>query len=570
VAKDPKPSRTARDPEPSKSPTDSRGHLIVCGDDALAMRIVEELTVRYDEEVTVILPSARRERGPMIARFPNVRLVERAELDHQAFLAAGLRTARAVALVKQDDLSNINAALRAQEINEEIRIVIASFNTGLGDHIGPFFSDCLVLSESGLAAPSFVAAALDEPEPSQAAVADRTLELTTREDTDPANVICGVSPDPEGGSPRLAAPDDASSPLVLAVARGAVAIPLASTLARQTRQSRHRLRVAARMLRVILSGKLGTAYACVVAVLLIGFVLLAFGRGYTWNNALYLTLLDTAGAATTGVQVGGFEKFAQFLLTFGGMFVQATITTLLLSFQLPALQGDDRPLRNHVILAGLGNVGTQVLRQLRDMNIDVVCVDKDENADGLPLAKRHSLKVVIGETHREETLLDAGITTCRALISVTSDDTVNLETALLARALAGTPRVVLRLYDDYLARQIGKHVENTISQSVSYLAAPKFAAAMLEHEVLRTIAVGRHVLLIGKVVVAAGAELLGSRIGDVDDHSGDVRLIALQRGGAAAASWSPSRDAEIASGDILFVLATRAGLGWVRARSRPQ
>jgi hypothetical protein len=32
-----------------------RGHLVVCGDDALAARMVEELTVRYGEQVTVIL-----------------------------------------------------------------------------------------------------------------------------------------------------------------------------------------------------------------------------------------------------------------------------------------------------------------------------------------------------------------------------------------------------------------------------------------------------------------------------------------------------------------------------------
>ena len=33
-----------------------RDHLVVCGDDALALRMVEELTVRYGEQVTVILP----------------------------------------------------------------------------------------------------------------------------------------------------------------------------------------------------------------------------------------------------------------------------------------------------------------------------------------------------------------------------------------------------------------------------------------------------------------------------------------------------------------------------------
>lgn len=45
--------------------------------------------------------------------------------------------------------------------------------------------------------------------------------------------------------------------------------------------------------------------------------------------------------------------------------------------------------------------------------------------------------------------------------------------------------------------------------SVSYLAAPTFAAAMLEHHVLRTIPVGRHVLMIAGIRVAAGSDLAG-------------------------------------------------------------
>ena len=121
--------------------------------------MVEELTVRYGEHVTVILPSARREHGPAMARLPGVRLIERADLDHQAFLAAGLPSARALALLRQDDLGNFHAALRAQELNADLRLVVAIFNTSLGERIQTFFTDCAVLSDSSMAAPSFAAAA---------------------------------------------------------------------------------------------------------------------------------------------------------------------------------------------------------------------------------------------------------------------------------------------------------------------------------------------------------------------------------------------------------------------------
>ena len=91
------------------------------------------------------------------------------------------------------------------------------------------------------------------------------------------------------------------------------------------------------------------------------------------------------------------------------------------------------------------------------------------------------------------------------MVSVTSSDIVNLETALQARAMRGEElRVVLRLFDDDLAGRVQRTVGNVVSRSVSYLAAPAFAAAMLEHKVLRTIAVGRHVLLIADVRVEPG------------------------------------------------------------------
>jgi hypothetical protein len=46
--------------------------------------------------------------------------------------------------------------------------------------------------------------------------------------------------------------------------------------------------------------------------------------------------------------------------------------------------------------------------------------------------------------------------------------------------------------DDDLAERVQKSIGNSISRSVSYLAAPTFAAAMLEHQVLPNIPVGQH------------------------------------------------------------------------------
>jgi Trk K+ transport system NAD-binding subunit len=219
------------------------------------------------------------------------------------------------------------------------------------------------------------------------------------------------------------------------------------------------------------------------------------------------------------------------------------------------------------VVVGLGNVGTRIAGQLHDLGVDVVCVDSNENAAGADLARRLGMPLIIGDARREETLRAADIGTSQALVSVTSSDSVNLETALHARALRDDLRIVLRLFDDDLAERVQKAIGNTISRSVPYLAAPAFAVAMLEHQVLRTIPVGRHVLLVAEIHLSSGAELDGHQLREVH-KAGEARVIALQRRGMTL-DWSPADDYRLAPQDRLFVLATRAGLGRVLARSRP-
>jgi voltage-gated potassium channel Kch len=64
---------------------------------------------------------------------------------------------------------------------------------------------------------------------------------------------------------------------------------------------------------------------------------------------------------------------------------------------------------------------------------------------GIPLARQLGLPVVIGDAFREDTLRQASLDTCLALVSVTSSDIVNLETALNARALREDLRILLYL-----------------------------------------------------------------------------------------------------------------------------
>jgi Trk K+ transport system NAD-binding subunit len=539
----------------------SDNHLIVCGDDMLAFRVTQELTTRYRERVTAILPSKRRGQGPVIDRLPGTRVIERDELTSQAFTDAQITSARALALLSQDDVGNFHAALRARELNPDIRLVLAVFSPGLGDQVRGFFPDCAVLVGTSMSAPSFVAAALGEPAPSHVRVSGRTLFVARREDADPAQVLCGLAAGSASSAPRLLPPDEQHADLVLAIADGTPRDPLV--------RRRSPARAVLRTLRTLFWHKLGLGFGVLFAVLVAGFALLATESGYAWPTALYLTMLDAAGAALTNPALGGQEKVAQFLLTFDGMVFVPFVTALVVGARLTGSIRDKPPaVSGHVIVVGLGNVGTRVVAQLHDLGVEVVAIDRDPAVPGVAFARSLGVHVVIGEIHREQTLSAANLEQSIALVSVTSSDEVNLEAALHARALRADLRIVLRLYDDDLAERVQKMIGNTVSRSVSYLAAPAFAAAMLEHQVLRTIPVGRHVLLIAEVQVEADAELAGQPI-EAAQHPGEAHILAVRRRGAESFDWSLGASYLIEPQDRLLVLATRAGLGGTLARNQP-
>jgi Trk K+ transport system NAD-binding subunit len=479
-------------------------------------------------------------------------VLEYPELSSQAFTDAGVQSARALAVVWQDDVGNLHAGLRAQELNPALRLVLAIFNRRLGEHIRMLFPDCVVLSGTAMAAPSFVAAALGEPAPSHVRLQRRTLYVARPDDVAAGAVVCGLADDHDG--PRLLPPGNDlrdRSDLVLAVADGTPRNPLA--------RRRNPALAFAGMVRRLAGGKFGLVFAALLGAIVVGFVLLA--TVYRLTDALYLTLMDLTGSALTKPQDTSAEKVAQVLLTVDGMAFIPVITALVVGARLTgSVRRAPRPTSDHVIVVGLGNVGTAVTGQLHDLGFDVVCVDNNPNAPGIPLARQLGLPVVIGDAFREETLRAAHLDTCLALVSVTSLDIVNLETALTARALRSDLRVVLRMTDDDLAERLEKTTGNTISRSVPYLAAPAFATAMLEHQVLRTIAVGRHVLLIAEIRVADQAGLAGHLVRDTE-QDGQARVLALQSSGMAALDWTPDRGYLLAAGDRLIVLATRRGLG---------
>ena len=573
--------------------------LVVCGDDPLAFRLISELISRYSAEVIAIMPDRRRNHGPQIARLPRVRIIESDRLDVEAFQHARLNQADAVAMVRQDDVGNIHAALQAQEVNPNIRLVIRMFNMSLGHGVRRMFRDCAVLSDAAMAAPAIVSAALGEVAPVHVRLQGQTLYVARRAEVSAADIVCGLArTSGENHGADLLPSDPARANLVLAVARGhpsgvvpalfdeveaedpasgasgadqrRTGVPRWSdgpgpgnTSGRRPVRSRLTWRGSVQPLRLV-NRKLRFAALTVGALLVLGTVAMAKVQHLTWGNSAYLTVLTSIGGAEPDLGASRIVKIIQALLTVASIalipLVTATVVESVVNARLAMTLGRVKAsISDHVVVVGLGNVGTRVIRQLHALGVPVVAVDRSDTAKGAQLAHTLGIPLIVGDASREETLRAASVQTCRALVCLSTDDVTNLEAALYGQGLKEDLRVVLRLFDGDFADRAQGAFGITISRSVSYLAAPRFAAAMVERQVIGTVPIGRRVLLIAETPVCAQSPLDGATVATAN-QVGQARVIAITPKRGRTSRWSPPEGHVISTDDVLTVVATRSGL----------
>ncbi|MGV9266033.1 NAD-binding protein [Kitasatospora sp. NPDC003701] len=325
-------------------------------------------------------------------------------------------------------------------------------------------------------------------------------------------------------------------------------------------------------LRYFTSARLRLVLITALAAVLMAFGLLWYlNRDFGWS--LYVSLLDLAGAAqpdqhadaAAGTGTGGtWQRVAQVVITFCGITFAPVATAIMVEVLGSGRRGQPRNpgagTRDHVIVAGLGNLGTRVVAQLHGLGVPVVGLERDPQARGISAVRALGVPVVVDDGPLEEQLRRARLKHSRAVVAVSGDDATNLEAALEARAGKPDVRVVVRLFDDNFARHVYATLDNAASRSVSYLSAPAFAAALMGREVLGTLSVFRHVLLIAELRAEEGGALVGMNRHDLEDPGG-VRVIAVRLADRPHLyTWNyADRTRRLEPGDRIVVAASRSG-----------
>jgi Trk K+ transport system NAD-binding subunit len=510
-----------------------------------------------------MIETDRSQWSAKMAQLAGVNLVVAERRDAEAFQAAGIEQAAALALVDQDDAGNIDHALLAQEINPDLRMVIRMSNRSLGRRIAQLLNNSVVISASAIAAPAFVASALDEKASPPITIGDHVFVAAPRSSVRAEDVVCALAitegrSDPETLPPP---PDDATADFVLAKAKP----PPPPRPARRQRRIR--------LISLIVGARLRLALLALLLIFTIGTVILAVVGKRDIVDAAFTALISELGGANPDPTLSGLEKLTLAVLTFVSVIVIPVLTAAVVDAVVKArlrveAGGLAEPISDHAVVVGLGQVGTRVIRALNEAGLDIVAIERDGNARGVQLARELGIPVIIGDASRAETLQAASVKTSRTLVIVSTDDVTNLETALLARAEKPDLRVVVRLFDAEFAARVQRAFGITASRSVSSLAAPAFAAGMLGRQVLATIPVRRRVLVIAELPIGADSPMEGLPVSAVTEpHS--TQLLAIRTAHSEKLLWSPPPGRPLTRTDCIVVVATRRGLGDLLTRTAP-
>lgn len=151
-----------------------------------------------------------------------------------------------------------------------------------------------------------------------------------------------------------------------------------------------------------------------------------------------------------------------------------------------------------VIVCGLGQVGFRVALLLRRMGREVNVITIPGREEFQHIVEASGARVLIGDARSDARLQEAGIATSGALIACADNDLANIEIALDALRLNPSIRVVVRLFDQNLAKRIEQNIGIHKALAMSLLSAPAFASAAVGEEVHGSFEYGGRTMIVGE------------------------------------------------------------------------
>ncbi len=305
------------------------------------------------------------------------------------------------------------------------------------------------------------------------------------------------------------------------------------------------------------------AFAALLVLGTLGFWLVG-DESWTVFDAFFMTV-------TTVTTVGYSEvhpldtpgRIVSLLVIFFGvgivLFVAASTAEAILAgafFRRRHVEQAIRKLSGHVIVCGYGRVGRAICRELDDLGVPYVIIDRLEvEAGGAP--------VLQGDATDDEVLRTAGIERCRGLVSVLESDAENIYTVLAARSMRSDAVIVARCSQERSRSKLMAAGANRVINP--YLRGGQLLARILMRpqaaEFIEEVsAAGGLDVLIGEAVVTPGCPFAGSELRESGIRQQLDIIVTSMVKADGRRIFNPAPTERIEPGDQLVVLGRSSAI----------
>jgi len=203
-----------------------------------------------------------------------------------------------------------------------------------------------------------------------------------------------------------------------------------------------------------------------------------------------------------------------------------------------------------IAIAGAGNAGRAIARELIANGHQVLLIDKNQKA--LKMESVPNAEWLLADACEISTLDKAGLDQCQVMVAATGDDKVNLVSSLLAKTEYGVPRVVARV----------NHPKNEWLFDSSWgvdvaVSTPRIIAALVEEavsvgDVVRLFSIKSGEANLVEITLPDTAKCIGKSVEEIELPV-DASLAAIIRDGHVL---TPSQHEVFTAGDELIFVAS--------------
>ncbi|MGB5592983.1 MAG: NAD-binding protein [Crocosphaera sp.] len=495
------------------------------------------------------------------------------ELGSPSTLAkAGIHHAHTLVLAANDDAVNLGVLTQARILNPKIRIINRLFNHTLGERLDQTLPHHITMSVAALAAPIFSFAALGNKAIGQLQLFNQIWpiqEVIIDENHPWLGLNLGELWECSSRMLIYYLPAQGELDLVSAVLQEK-SLQLGDHLiigTKLTTRSKRRFWWQ-KIVKAIANLKRYRPYVnpvIAVTLCLMGMIMAATFTyvAVNYNTSLVDALYFSVGMITgAGGQEQVAEKAPPSIKVFTAMMMivgaavigvcYALLNDFILGSRLKQFWDVARvPTRNHYIVSGLGGIGIQIVRQLHEQGYEVVVIESDPNNRFLHSARSLGVPVILEDARVDETLKTANIEKAEGILVVTSNDMINLEIGLTAKAIAPHITIVLRSQEPQFGQSIQEVFEFETVLCPAELATPSFAAAALGGRILGNGMTEDLLWVALATLITPKHSFCGQTVKEAAMNGGFVPLY-LERTPLTIHSWQ-LLDTSLQSGDVLYL-----------------